>query len=145
MSLETLTSRMATDARANPTRIFNATLPRGLRIALRFRNHHYTLSISRVGVYPSVGERDVMRRSFAIPTTRLWKTARRDQYHVSYIFWNPDNCRPEPRPPKPAQLALPRAPLREITNPIQLRAAAARAAPPVGPDVPAGAALRDPT
>lgn len=133
MTLQHVTDDLAAKALAKPGITHSLGLKRGLRLSLRYRREHYTLSLSRLGVYPSVAEKAILRRCFEIPGDRKWRTSTRQQWKIWYIFWNPDNARPDGPAPKPAQRYLPAMPLREITNPIQLRAAAKRAAQAVGP------------
>lgn len=105
MTLQHVTDDLSAKALTKPGVTHAAHLQRGLHLALRFRRGHYTLSISRIGVFPSVGERAVLRRSFQIPTTRTWRTLKRDNLKGWYIFWNPTTrvCTPlRLSPPNPA-------------------------------------------
>lgn len=128
MTLQHVTDNLAAKALAKPGITHSIGLQRGLRIALRFRRKHYTLSLARVGVYPSVAEKAILRRCFAIPTTRTWRTSKRQQWHIWYIFWNPDKC-DSTAPPNPSR-QLP------IAYPAGV---GPKAAPPVHPGGPTNA------
>ena len=92
MTLQQVTDDLAAKAQAKPGVTHSIGLARGLRLALRFRRGRYVLSMGRVGVYPSVGEKAILRRCFCVPVELKWKTARREQWHVWYIEWDPDKC-----------------------------------------------------
>lgn len=87
MSLKDVTSDLSAKARATQGVTHTIGLERGLRLTLRFRRGHYSLGIARVGVYPSVGEKAILRRVFSVPVQRKWRSTKRQQWHVWYIFW----------------------------------------------------------
>jgi len=89
MTLQHVTDDLAAKALSKPGITHSIGLQRGLRLALRYRRQHYTLTIARLGSYPSVAEKAILRRSFQIPQERKWRTSRKGDWHLWYIFWNP--------------------------------------------------------
>lgn len=92
MTLQQVTDDLAAKAQAKPGVTHSIGLQRGLRLALRCRRGRYVLSMARVGVYPSVAEKAILRRCFCIPVEQKWKTMRREQWHVWHICWDADKC-----------------------------------------------------
>lgn len=112
MTLKHVSNDLAAKARAKPGDTHRIQLKRGLRLALRYRRSHYTLSMARIGVFPSVVEKKILRDAFGIPEHRKWRTRSKQQWRIWYIFWNPDaKARTEPDLPPGTYLHLPFAPV----------------------------------
>lgn len=106
MTLQHVTDDLTAKALAKPGITQSINLERGLRLTLRHRRKHYTLSLARVGVYPSVAEKAILRACFHIPHHREWFSTTRQRWHVWYIFWNPDEPDTTPLSKRPAQLPI---------------------------------------